>query len=45
MPDGTSQARSNGDLVEVCARMVRDTGRKVASVEEARKILSLGGAA
>jgi 3-keto-5-aminohexanoate cleavage enzyme len=45
MPDGTTQARSNGDLVEVCARMVRDTGRKVASVEEARKILSLGGAA
>jgi uncharacterized protein (DUF849 family) len=45
MPDGTTQARSNGDLVEVCARMVRDTGRKVASVDEARKILSLGGAA
>ena len=45
MPDGTTQARSNGDLVEVCARMVRDTGRKVATVEEARKILSLGGAA
>ena len=44
MPDGTTQARSNGDLVEVCARMVRDTGRKVASVDEARKILSLGGA-
>jgi uncharacterized protein (DUF849 family) len=42
MPDGTTQARSNGDLVEVCARMVRDTGRKVASVDEARKILSLG---
>jgi 3-keto-5-aminohexanoate cleavage enzyme len=45
MPDGATQARSNGDLVEVCARMVRDTGRKVATVEEARKILSLGGAA
>ena len=45
MPDGTSMARSNGDLVEVTARMVRDTGRKVATVEEARKILSLGGAA
>ena len=45
MPGGTTQARSNGDLVEVCARMVRDTGRKVASVDEARKILSLGGAA
>jgi len=25
--------------------MVRDTGRKVATVDEARKILSLGGAA
>ncbi len=34
-------ARSNGDLVEVAARMVRDTGRKVATVEEARAILSL----
>ncbi len=40
LPNGT-MAKSNGELVEVAARMVRDVGRKVASVEEARKILSL----
>ena len=34
-------ARSNGDLIEVAARMARDVGRKVASVAEAREILSL----
>jgi len=34
-------AKSNGDLVEKAARMARDTGREVANVEEARKILSL----
>jgi 3-keto-5-aminohexanoate cleavage enzyme len=45
LPDGETMARSNGDLVEITARMVRDTGRKVATVDEARKILSLGGAA
>ena len=32
-------------LVEVAARMCRDVGRKPASVEEARAILGLGGAA
>jgi len=32
---------SNGDLIEVAARMVRDCGRKVATVEQAKKILSL----
>ncbi len=45
MPDGVSMARSNGDLVEVAARMVRDTGRRVATVDEARAILSLGARA
>ena len=41
LPSG-EMARSNGDLIEVAARMVRDCGRKVATVEEAKKILSLG---
>jgi uncharacterized protein (DUF849 family) len=40
LPNG-EMAKSNGELVEVAARMTRDCGRKVASVEEARKILSL----
>jgi len=39
---GGEMAKSNGDLVEVAVRMVRDVGRKPATVEEARKILSLG---
>jgi len=38
---GGEMARSNGDLVEVAARMTRDVGRKVASVAQARQILSL----
>lgn len=38
---GGEMARSNGDLVAVAARMVRDVGRKVASVGEARAILGL----
>jgi len=42
LPNG-EMAKSNGELVEVAARLVRDVGRKVASVEEARKILSLRG--
>ncbi len=47
---GGEMARSNGDLIEVAVRMARDAGRKVATVEEARKILRLdevrqGGAA
>lgn len=41
LPNG-EMAKSNGELVEVAARLVRDVGRKVATVEEARKILSLG---
>jgi 3-keto-5-aminohexanoate cleavage enzyme len=34
-------AQSNGDLVEKAARLVRDLGRGVASIAEARKILCL----
>jgi len=40
LPNG-EVARSNGDLVEVAARMTRDVGRKIASVDDARRILSL----
>jgi 3-keto-5-aminohexanoate cleavage enzyme len=40
LPDG-AMARSNGDLVERVARMVRDQGREVATVEECRKRLEL----
>jgi 3-keto-5-aminohexanoate cleavage enzyme len=40
LPSG-EMAKSNGQLIEVAARMVRDVGRKVATVEEARKILAL----
>jgi uncharacterized protein (DUF849 family) len=41
---GGEMARSNGDLVGVAARMVRDVGRKVATVDQARTILGLGAA-
>jgi 3-keto-5-aminohexanoate cleavage enzyme len=40
LPNG-EMASSNGALIEVAARMVRDVGRKVATVEEAKKILAL----
>lgn len=40
LPNG-EMAKSNGDLIEVAARMCRDIGRKPATVDEARKILSL----
>jgi uncharacterized protein (DUF849 family) len=40
LPNG-EMAQSNGELIEVAARMVRDVGRKVATVEEARRIHSL----
>ena len=40
LPSG-APAKSNGELVEVAARMVRDTGRKPATVEQARQILGL----
>ena len=40
LPNGT-MAKSNGELVEVAARMVRDVGRKPATVDEARRMLAL----
>ncbi len=40
LPSG-EMAKSNGELVEVAARLCRDTGRKVASLEEARAILQV----
>ncbi len=40
LPSG-EMAKSNGELVEVAARMVRDVGRRPATVDEARQILSL----
>jgi 3-keto-5-aminohexanoate cleavage enzyme len=40
LPGGT-MAKSNGELIEVAARMTRDVGRRPATVEEARKILEL----
>ncbi|WP_434046375.1 MULTISPECIES: 3-keto-5-aminohexanoate cleavage protein [Sorangium] len=42
LPSG-EMARSNGELCEVAARMVRDVGRRPATVEEARQILGLRG--
>jgi uncharacterized protein (DUF849 family) len=38
---GGEMAKSNGELVEVAVRMVRDVGRRPATIEEAREILSL----
>jgi 3-keto-5-aminohexanoate cleavage enzyme len=43
LPSG-EMAKSNGELVEVAVRMTRDVGRRPATVEEARQILSLGAA-
>jgi uncharacterized protein (DUF849 family) len=40
LPNG-EMAKSNGELIEVAARMTRDVGRRPATVEEARKILQL----
>ena len=40
LPSGT-MAKSNGELVEAAATLTRMTGREVATVEEARKLLSL----
>jgi uncharacterized protein (DUF849 family) len=40
LPNG-EMAKSNGELVEVATRMVRDTGRRPATVAEARAILEL----
>jgi 3-keto-5-aminohexanoate cleavage enzyme len=44
LPSG-EMAKSNGELVEVAVRLTRDVGRRPATVEEARQILSLGPAA
>ena len=38
-------AKSNGELVEKAARVAHDLGRDVASIEEARTILSLSPSA
>ncbi len=40
LPNG-AMAKSNGDLVEQAAQLTRLTGREVANVAEARKMLSL----
>ncbi|MDP2343310.1 MAG: 3-keto-5-aminohexanoate cleavage protein [Deltaproteobacteria bacterium] len=40
LPTGV-MARSNGELVEAAATLTRMTGREVATVEEARELLSL----
>lgn len=40
LPDG-SMAKSNGDLVEKARQIVEDAGRRVATVDEARKLLGL----
>lgn len=40
LPSG-EMAQSNGPMVETLTRMVRDVGRRPATVEEAREILSL----
>ncbi|MFO0676702.1 MAG: 3-keto-5-aminohexanoate cleavage protein [Polyangiaceae bacterium] len=41
LPNG-DMAKSNGELIDVAARLVQDTGRKVATVEETKRILALG---
>jgi 3-keto-5-aminohexanoate cleavage enzyme len=40
LPSG-EMAKSNGEMVEVAARLCRDIGRKPASVDQAREILQL----
>jgi uncharacterized protein (DUF849 family) len=45
LPDDTTMAKSNGELVETAVRMVRDVGRKPATVEQAREILNLKASA
>jgi uncharacterized protein (DUF849 family) len=43
LPDAATMAKSNAELVEVAVRMVRDVGRKPATIAEARDILGLHG--
>ena len=40
LPDGT-MARSNGDLIAKARQMTEDVGRRPATVEEARRMLTL----
>jgi uncharacterized protein (DUF849 family) len=40
LPNG-EMAKSNGELIEVAARMCRDVGRRPATVDEARVILGI----
>ena len=40
LPDG-AMARSNGELVAAAATMVRESGKKVATVAEAKSILNI----
>jgi 3-keto-5-aminohexanoate cleavage enzyme len=39
LPDGT-MAKSNADLLDVAVRKIRERGQEVASLEEARALLS-----
>ena len=41
----SEMAKSNAELVDVAVRLCRDVGRRPATVDEAKSILSLGGAA
>jgi uncharacterized protein (DUF849 family) len=40
LPDG-SVARSNGDLIAKAAQMATDSGRRLATVAEARRMLGV----
>src|SRR5205807_3279734 len=44
LPDGT-MARSNGELIAKARQMTEDTGRRPATVEEARQLLAIGARA
>jgi uncharacterized protein (DUF849 family) len=41
LPDDRTMATSNGQLVDIAVRMVRDVGRQPATAEQAREILAL----
>jgi uncharacterized protein (DUF849 family) len=43
LPDGT-MARSNGQLIAKARQMAEDSGRRAATVDEARTLLGLAGA-
>jgi uncharacterized protein (DUF849 family) len=42
LPSG-EMARSNGDLAAAAAKLVKEVGREVATIEEAKELLSIGG--